>query len=122
MLTTCRGRANYAQIPTFFVRITKYGRCGTILAVNSLRTAAVCLAVCPAKDRHKRPEGRTARMKRWIFGLCALLCTTSLVGCGSTALPDPTPAAVDSPVAGKKVAYIMQMAPSDIFQMWSQSA
>lgn len=61
-------------------------------------------------------------MKRWIFGLCALLCTTSLVGCGSTALPDPTPAAVDSPVAGKKVAYIMQMAPSDIFQMWSQSA
>ncbi len=30
--------------------------------------------------------------------------------------------AVDSPVAGMKVAYIMQMAPSDIFQMWSQYA
>lgn len=27
-----------------------------------------------------------------------------------------------SPVAGKKVAYIMQMAPSDIFQMWSEYA
>ena len=30
--------------------------------------------------------------------------------------------AVDSPVAGKRVAYIMQMAPSDIFTMWSESA
>ena len=29
---------------------------------------------------------------------------------------------VDSPLAGKKVAYIMQMAPSDIFQMWSDAA
>ena len=27
-----------------------------------------------------------------------------------------------SPVEGKKVAYIMQMAPSEIFEMWSQSA
>ncbi|MGO5115434.1 substrate-binding domain-containing protein [Candidatus Avoscillospira sp. LCP25S3_F1] len=35
---------------------------------------------------------------------------------------DTAPANVDSPVAGKKVAYIMQMAPSDIFQMWSEYA
>ena len=61
-------------------------------------------------------------MKRWIAGLCILLCAGFLAGCGGTAQPDASPAAVDSPVAGKKVAYIMQMAPSDIFQMWSQSA
>ena len=29
---------------------------------------------------------------------------------------------VDSPVAGKKVAYIMSMAPSDIFMMWDENA
>ena len=61
-------------------------------------------------------------MKRWISGLCALLCTISLVGCGGTTQPDSTSTTADSPLAGKKVAYIMQMAPSDIFQMWSQSA
>lgn len=38
-----RGRTNYAQIPTFFVRITKSGRCGTILTMSSLRTAAMYL-------------------------------------------------------------------------------
>lgn len=31
-------------------------------------------------------------------------------------------AAANSPVAGKKVAYIMQMAASDIFEMWASSA
>lgn len=61
-------------------------------------------------------------MKRLLAGFCALLCAISLVGCGSAAKPGATAANVDSPVAGKKVAYIMQMAPSDIFQMWSQSA
>lgn len=61
-------------------------------------------------------------MKRWIAGFCALLCVLSLAGCGSTARPDSASDTVDSPVAGKKVAYIMQMAPSDIFQMWNQSA
>ena len=60
-------------------------------------------------------------MKRWIAGACALLCALSLTGCGNAPQPEGT-AVVDSPVAGKKVAYIMQMAPSDIFQMWSQSA
>ena len=61
-------------------------------------------------------------MKRWIAGFCALLCVLSLAGCGGTARPDSASDTVDSPVAGKKVAYIMQMAPSDIFQMWNQSA
>ena len=61
-------------------------------------------------------------MKRGTAGLCALLCALTLAGCGGTEQPDSAPAAVDSPVAGKKVAYIMQMAPSDIFQMWSQAA
>ena len=61
-------------------------------------------------------------MKRWIAGFCALLCTISLMGCDGTAQSGTTMDIVDSPVAGKKVAYIMQMAPSDIFQMWSQSA
>lgn len=61
-------------------------------------------------------------MKRVLAGLCTLVCALALAGCGKTAQPASTPAAVDSPVAGKKVAYIMQMAPSDIFQMWSQSA
>ena len=61
-------------------------------------------------------------MKRGIAGLCALACALFLSGCGRGVQPDSTPNTIDSPVAGKKVAYIMQMAPSDIFQMWSQSA
>ncbi|MCI8493405.1 MULTISPECIES: substrate-binding domain-containing protein [Anaerotruncus] len=42
----------------------------------------------------------------------------------ASAPADSAPAgdASASPVAGKKVAYIMQMAPSDIFQMWSEYA
>ena len=61
-------------------------------------------------------------MKRGIAGLCALACALFLSGCGRGVQPDSTPNTIGSPVAGKKVAYIMQMAPSDIFQMWSQSA
>ena len=61
-------------------------------------------------------------MKRWITGLCALLCAASLAGCGGIADEDIKSVTVDSPVAGKRVAYIMQMAPSDIFQMWSGAA
>lgn len=61
-------------------------------------------------------------MKRWIAGICACLCAISLIGCGGAMQEDTPTINVDSPVAGKRVAYIMQMAPSDIFQMWSQSA
>lgn len=61
-------------------------------------------------------------MKRWIAAICAVLCGISLVGCSGTTEKESTSVTVDSPVAGKKVAYIMQMAPSDIFQMWSESA
>ena len=61
-------------------------------------------------------------MKRGGLGVCALLCILSLAGCGGTAQPQSASDGADSPVAGKKVAYIMQMARSDIFEMWSQSA
>ena len=61
-------------------------------------------------------------MKRWLAAICAFLCGISLMGCSGTAEKETTSVTADSPVAGKKVAYIMQMAPSDIFQMWSESA
>ena len=61
-------------------------------------------------------------MKRWLAAICAFLCGISLMGCSGTAEKETTSITADSPVAGKKVAYIMQMAPSDIFQMWSESA
>ena len=54
-------------------------------------------------------------MKRAVALLCALACLWALSGCGVEKTGE-------NPVAGKKVAYIMQMAPSDIFEMWSQSA
>lgn len=61
-------------------------------------------------------------MKRRRVGLlCAALLALALTGCAGT----PSGSGADgaaSPVAGKKVAYIMQMAPSDIFEMWSRSA
>lgn len=41
---------------------------------------------------------------------------------GTPTASAPAGDASTSPVAGKKVAYIMQMAPSDIFQMWSEYA
>ena len=47
-----------------------------------------------------------------------MLC--SFAGCSGS---DEEPlSGANSPVAGKKVAYIMQMAPSDIFQMWADAA
>ena len=61
-------------------------------------------------------------MKRWLAAICAFLCGISLMGCSGTAEKETTSVTAGSPVAGKKVAYIMQMAPSDIFQMWSESA
>ena len=50
--------------------------------------------------------------------VAVMLC--SFAGCSASDEKSPTVA--DSPVAGKKVAYIMQMASSDIFQMWSDAA
>lgn len=61
-------------------------------------------------------------MKKRTALLCALLLLFTLAGCGGAAEPAAGAESVDSPVAGKRVAYIMQMAPSDIFQMWSQAA
>lgn len=54
-------------------------------------------------------------MKRAVALLCALACLWMLPGCTAGRKDE-------NPVAGKQVAYIMQMAPSDIFEMWSQSA
>lgn len=84
-------------------------------------------------------------MKKIIALMMALAMLLTVAGCGgsnNTASTASTPAADAapagdastpaasapsgdtgaSPVAGKKVAYIMQMAPSDIFQMWSEYA
>ncbi len=90
-------------------------------------------------------------MKKIIALLLAATFTFAMAGCGGGSAPAPSssapapassaapaapadnssapeaPAAPagdtsTSPLAGKKVAYIMQMAPSDIFQMWSEYA
>lgn len=50
---------------------------------------------------------------------CAALVLT-VVGCSTEEQVEP--GSVDSPVAGEKVAYIMQMASSEIFETWAQSA
>ena len=57
--------------------------------------------------------------------LCGLLCVamaaTMLFGCGAKEEAQETPekevVAVDTPVSGKKVAYILNLASSDIFQL-----
>ncbi len=63
-------------------------------------------------------------MKKWTALACALavLMAMTCLGRADEAGADASAAGADSPVAGKKMAYIMQMAPSDIFQMWSQAA
>lgn len=56
-------------------------------------------------------------MKKAFFFIFILLCLPILAGCEqATKTPE------DSPVEGKKVAYIMQMASSDIFEMWAEAA
>lgn len=52
--------------------------------------------------------------------LTAAVMLCSFAGCSAS--DEKSPPVADSPVAGKKVAYIMQMASSDIFQMWSDAA
>lgn len=59
--------------------------------------------------------------KLMAFCLSAILAL-SMSGCTNSQGPAPDPKVDESKVTGKKVAYIMQMAPSDIFQMWSESA
>ncbi len=58
-------------------------------------------------------------MKRVVLCCLAALLVFSAAGCASTPSSDAG-AAVS--LQGKKVAYIMQMAQSDIFGMWSESA
>lgn len=64
-------------------------------------------------------------MMKKVWMLCLMVVFVfSMTGCSNSDNPEAT-ADVNSnisPVAGKKVAYIMQMASSDIFQMWSESA
>ncbi len=58
------------------------------------------------------------KKKAWI-GFAVMIAASLVLAAGCSKSSDD---AVKSPVAGKKVAYIMQLAPSDIFRMWSQSA
>lgn len=53
-------------------------------------------------------------IKRWKFCICALLALLMALPCGALAQT--------SPVAGKRVAYVMQMASSEIFEVWSDEA
>ena len=62
-------------------------------------------------------------MKKRIAVIAIVLMVVSSLVFAAGSQEAKTPATtVDSPVAGMKVAYIMQMAPSDIFQMWSEYA
>lgn len=70
-------------------------------------------------------------MRRLLAVLGALALVVALVACGgdggkatSSDGGGSTPAseAAASPVEGKRIAYVMQMAPSEIFEMWADSA
>ena len=61
-------------------------------------------------------------MKKIFIIFLMIVFTLSIAGCSNSKTTEENNDMVSSPVAGKKVAYIMQMAPSDIFQMWSESA
>ena len=62
-------------------------------------------------------------MKRFLGWILAIVLLLTAAGCSPAANGEDSAAPdVDSPVAGMKVAYIMQMAPSDIFQMWLSAA
>ena len=66
------------------------------------------------------------KTKIFAFAAAAIFALLLLAGCAESqyrgAAAGGGRRAIDSPVAGKRVAYIMQMAPSDIFRMWSDSA
>lgn len=60
---------------------------------------------------------------RKILAFCLAIALAFLVaGCANRSDTEADTGGSSSPLAGKRVAYIMQMAPSDIFQMWSESA
>ena len=62
-------------------------------------------------------------MKKIITICLSGMLLLSVCGCGNSGAPAPEETkSAASPVEGKKVAYIMQMQESDIFQMWSESA
>ncbi len=56
---------------------------------------------------------------RKVVSLALAAAMTFSLAAGGAAYADE--AAVESPVAGKKIAYIMLMSPATIFQMWSDS-
>ena len=57
-------------------------------------------------------------MKKRFALLMAAIVLFSTAGC----TPNDTSSSDSSPVEGKKIAYVMQMASSDIFQMWADAA
>lgn len=61
-------------------------------------------------------------MKKILILCLTFIISLSMAGCVNSDNTKTDNSAIDSPVSGKKVAYIMQMAPSDIFQMWSKAA
>lgn len=62
-------------------------------------------------------------MKKIITICLSGMLLLSVCGCGNSGAPAPEETkSAASPVESKKVAYIMQMQESDIFQMWSESA
>ncbi|WP_428257832.1 substrate-binding domain-containing protein [Gallibacter sp. Marseille-QA0791] len=61
-------------------------------------------------------------MKKIVILFLALATVLSLTGCGNEVEDKKNADTETSPLYGKKVAYVMQMAPSEIFQMWSASA
>ena len=53
-------------------------------------------------------------MKKLLSLLCAAVLVLTSAACASDASA--------SPLAGRRVAYVMQMASSEIFQLWSDAA
>ncbi len=61
-------------------------------------------------------------MKKILILCLAAILAIAMAGCSDKVSQERTKNAGSSEVSGKRVAYIMQMAPSDIFEMWSESA
>jgi len=65
------------------------------------------------------------KFKKFAAMLLACIMVVGLLGAvaasAEEAAPEEAAATVESPVAGKKIAYIMLMTPATIFQMWSDN-